>query len=197
MNDTEQTLLDAALRVFSRYGVKRASLSDLCQEAGVSRQTFYNNYQNKDDILCALIRAYTENALMEIARGRSACTGLGEQLDLVFEQLVLKGYDIVAAMPNAEDFVNGVYASCREEQEVSGDRFREMIADMLSPHAAALAGAGLETSRLADFIQRAAKAAGRHARDRDHLLAQLATLRRLCVAAAASPGSDALNPASR
>lgn len=51
MNQTEQALLDAAMRVFSRYGVKRSSMSDLCEEAGVSRQTFYNNFRNKDDIL--------------------------------------------------------------------------------------------------------------------------------------------------
>ena len=46
--------------MFSRYGVKRTSMVDLAQEAGVSRQTLYNVFRNKDDVLRALIRAYTE-----------------------------------------------------------------------------------------------------------------------------------------
>lgn len=197
MNDTEQALLDAALRVFSRYGVKRTSMSDLCQEAGVSRQTFYNNFQNKNDILRALIRTYTERALMEIAKGRNTCNGLGEQLDLVFDQMVLKGYDIVAAMPNAEDFVDGMHASSQEEMEASAERFRKEIADILSSHAAPLARVGLAVHDVADFVQRAAKAAGRHARDRQHLLTQLATLRQLCVAAASGISFDAPSVGTR
>lgn len=184
MLDTERTLLDAALRVFSRYGVKRTSMSDLCEEAGVSRQTFYNNYRNKDDILRALIRAYTENALEEIAEGRRTRTALADLLDLVFDRMVVAGYDTVAQMPNAEDFVDGVHATGQDELAAAGERFTEVIADILTPYTAALSGAGMDVAGLADFVQRSAKAAGRNARDRDHLLSQLATLRQLCVAAA-------------
>lgn len=184
MLDTERTLLEAALRVFSRYGVKRTSMSDLCEEAGVSRQTFYNNYRNKDDILRALIRAYTENALEEIAEGRRTRTALGDLLDLVFDRMVVAGYDTVARMPNAADFVDGVHATGQDELEASCERFTEVIAGILAPHAADLAEVGMDVADLADFVQRSAKAAGRYARDRDHLLTQLATLRQLCVAAA-------------
>lgn len=191
MNDTERALLDAALRVFSRYGVKRTSMSDLCQEAEVSRQTFYNKFRNKDDIVQALIRAYTEDALARIAEQRGACNGLGDLLDLVFARMVVDGYDMVCEMPNAEDFVDGVHASAQDEMETSGQRFRALIADILTPYSDTLKAAGLAVPELADFLQRAAKAAGRNARDRDHLITLLATLRQLCVAAATGPSSGA------
>jgi len=190
MDDTEKALLDAALRAFSRYGVKRTSMSDLCQEAEVSRQTFYNKFHNKNDILQALIRAYTEDALARIAEQRGACSGLGDLLDLVFARMVVDGYDMVSEMPNAEDFVDGVHAGARDEMEASGERFRALIADILTPFSATLGKAGLAVPELADFLQRAAKAAGRNARDRDHLLTQLATLRQLCVAAATGVSTD-------
>ncbi|SDB45349.1 transcriptional regulator, TetR family [Bauldia litoralis] len=35
-------------------------MGDLAKEAGVGRQTLYNVFRNKDDVLGALIRAYTE-----------------------------------------------------------------------------------------------------------------------------------------
>lgn len=187
MNETEQALLDAAMRVFSRYGVKRSSMSDLCEEAGVSRQTFYNNFRNKDDILRALIRSYTERALAGIEAGRGSCQTLGAQLDLVFEQTVVPGFDMVAAMPNAEDFVDGVHCSSKEAIETAHAQFREVIADILAPHAAALEASGITVPALADLVQRASTAAGLNARDRDHLFTQLATLRQLCLAAAGQP----------
>ncbi|WP_424930283.1 TetR/AcrR family transcriptional regulator [Amaricoccus tamworthensis] len=184
MNETERALLDAALRVFSRYGVKRSSMSDLCEEAGVSRQTFYNNFRNKDDILRALIRSYTERALNGIEAGRQTRENLGDLLDLVFEQTVVAGYDMVAAMPNAEDFVDGVHASSRDGMEAAHERFREVITDILSPYTAELNEAGIDVIALSEFVQRASKSAGLNARDRNHLFTQLSTLRQLCLAAA-------------
>lgn len=197
MNDTEQALLDAALRVFSRYGVKRTSMSDLCEEAGVSRQTFYNNYKNKSDILQALIRTHTERALTAIQTGRASCTALGDQLDLVFREMVVKGYDIVSQMPNAEDFMYGMHVSSREELEASNDRFRAVITEILAPYTAQLAQAGVTLPELADFVQRSAKSAGRHALDREHLFSQLTILRQLCVTAACGIPTDPENVGTR
>ncbi|PVA07395.1 TetR/AcrR family transcriptional regulator [Thalassorhabdomicrobium marinisediminis] len=184
MNETEQALLEAAMRVFSRYGVKRTNMSDLCEEAGVSRQTFYNNFRNKDDILRALIRSFTARALAEIDAHRPACPTLGAQLDLVFEQTVIAGFDMVSAMPNAEDFIDGVHASSKQEVEATHAQFRRVIADILAPYAPQLGKAGVDVASLSDFVQRASKAAAIAAQDRDHLLTQLATLRQLCLAAA-------------
>ncbi|UWQ20144.1 TetR/AcrR family transcriptional regulator [Jannaschia sp. W003] len=193
MNDTERKLLDAALRVFSRYGVKRTSMGDLCEEAGVSRQTFYNTFRNKDDILRALIRSYSETALEEIAAGLADCATLADRLDLVFDRAVVSGFDMVAAMPNAEDFVDGAHASAREEIDAAGERFRAVIAELLQPHAPSIRAAGIAVPDLADCMQRASKAAARHACDREHLLTQLATLRQLCVAAAGDPAVEPRN----
>lgn len=190
MNETEQALLDAAMRVFSRYGVKRSSMSDLCEEAGVSRQTFYNNFRNKNDILRALILSFTERALAGIQAGRQTRRTLGEQLDLFFEQTVVAGYDMVAAMPNAEDFVDGVHASSKEGMEAANEQFRDVIADMLAPYSAKLNEAEIDVTALSDFVQRASKAAGLNARDRDHLFTQLATLRQLCLAATGQPNGS-------
>ncbi|EAQ02119.1 hypothetical protein OB2597_20881 [Pseudooceanicola batsensis HTCC2597] len=162
-------------------------MSDLCEEAGVSRQTFYNNFRNKDDILRALIRSFSERALAGIEAGRGPHDTLGDLLDLVFEQTVVAGFDMVTAMPNSEDFVDGVHASSKEGMDAAHERFRGVIEDILSPYAPALNEAGIDVTALSDFVQRASKAAGLNACDRDHLFTQLATLRQLCLVAAGQP----------
>lgn len=184
MTTRETEILDAALRVFSRYGVKRSSMGDLAQEAGVSRQTLYNLYRNKDEILRALIRAFTQTALREIAEGVARSPHLGDQLDIVFDKMVLAGVDLTAAMPNAQDLIDGFNSAGRAEQEASAQAFRAAISGILTPHEAALSAAGLTVDGLADLVQHAAKATTRGARDRAHVQARLQALRALCLAAA-------------
>lgn len=184
MTATEKHILDAAVRMFSRYGVKRTSMGDLAAEAGVSRQTLYNSFRNKDDVLRALIRSYTDEALGRIEAGLDRARDLGGQLDVIFDNMVVAGFELVSDMPNAQDLVDGFNASGQEEIAASAERFRAVIERVFAPREAALARARLTPSDLADFVQRSAKAAGRSARDRDHLARQLETLKRLCLAAA-------------
>ncbi|MEP2120568.1 hypothetical protein, partial [Bauldia litoralis] len=78
----------------------------------------------------------------------------------------------------------GFNSAGKEEMGASAEKFRVVIERILSPHHAALAKAGLTPSDLSDFVQRSAKAAGGAARDKDHLVAHLRTLKHLCLAAA-------------
>ncbi|MCG8493991.1 MAG: TetR/AcrR family transcriptional regulator [Sneathiellales bacterium] len=184
MTDRESIILDASLRLFMRYGVKRTSMGDVAEEAGVSRQTLYNSFKNKGDILRAQIERYTENAIAEINAGTETMEDLGAKLDLVFEQMVVVGFDMMVATPNVQDLVEGIDASSREELEKAAQRFQGAIEQILQPYEQALEQSGLCAADLADFAQRSASAAKRSARDRDHLLRLLSTLRNLCLKAA-------------
>ena len=48
-------LLDAAKRVFARRGYRAANIADICKEANVARGTIYQYFQNKRDVLIALL----------------------------------------------------------------------------------------------------------------------------------------------
>lgn len=84
MGNLQTEILDAAMRIFARYGVKRTSMSDLCEEVGVSRQSLYNRFRNKDDILRGLIERYTDQALLEITQELQGLNRLDQQLDVIF-----------------------------------------------------------------------------------------------------------------
>jgi AcrR family transcriptional regulator len=43
-------ILDAAVRVFSRYGFKKASMDDLARAAGLSRQGLYLHFKTKEGL---------------------------------------------------------------------------------------------------------------------------------------------------
>lgn len=190
MSELETTILDAAMHVFSRYGVQRSSMIDLCKEAGVSRQTLYNRFCNKDDVLRGLIGRYTDLAISEIRGELDSTPALGDRLDLIFDRMVLRGYDTIQAMPNAQDLIEGVNATSQEALEQSAVRFRAVIAEVLAPYVPQLTSAGLDPEALSACLQRSAKCVGMQAQDRAQLVTHLQTLRQLCLTAALPQVSD-------
>jgi len=48
---TRETIIDAAVRVFSVHGISRTTLTDIAKEAGVTRGAIYWHFKNKEDLL--------------------------------------------------------------------------------------------------------------------------------------------------
>lgn len=55
MNATRERLIDAAFQLFGREGFHGVGLDHIISEAGVSKQTFYNHFQSKDDLVLAVL----------------------------------------------------------------------------------------------------------------------------------------------
>jgi AcrR family transcriptional regulator len=53
--DTRQTLIDAAYELFGRQGFHLVGLDRILADAGVSKQTFYNHFESKDDLILAVL----------------------------------------------------------------------------------------------------------------------------------------------
>jgi AcrR family transcriptional regulator len=52
---TRQILIDAAYELFGRQGFHTVGLDRILSDAGVSKQTFYNHFQSKDDLILAVL----------------------------------------------------------------------------------------------------------------------------------------------
>jgi AcrR family transcriptional regulator len=67
-------ILSAAENVFARFGYRRASMSQIAEEAGLTRQALYHHYAGKE----ALFRAVVEQ-LHELAYEAEAAAGLEQE----------------------------------------------------------------------------------------------------------------------
>lgn len=52
---TRQTVMEAALKVFSRMGYATARLEDIAEEAGVTRGAIYHHFSNKRDLYLTML----------------------------------------------------------------------------------------------------------------------------------------------
>ncbi len=176
MSAREKDIIEAAVRMFTRYGVKRTTMNDIAREAGIARQTLYNAYPNKDEILRATIRFYTDEGIAAVRAEWEACSGLADKLDILFAHMAVRPFELISASPDADDIISGFNAAGRDEIAAAGERYRLMIEELLAPSEASIRDAGLGLEELSDFVQRAAYGFKRHANDVEHLKTLLRSL---------------------
>jgi AcrR family transcriptional regulator len=55
MNATRQRLIDAAFELFGRNGFHAVGIDRIYETVGVSKQTFYNHFEGKDELILAVL----------------------------------------------------------------------------------------------------------------------------------------------
>ena len=60
MSQTRERLLGAAFELFAKNGFHAVGLDAIIDAAGVSRQTFYNHFESKDDLMMATLERRRE-----------------------------------------------------------------------------------------------------------------------------------------
>ena len=118
---TRQYLLDAALEVFWRDGVNRASLQAIAQEAGVTRGALYWHFKNKEDLFETLFEqqyadffaAFNDQTLRD---NQDVWTHLQHNLTTMFETL--------ATRESKHKFCNVMFSKC--EQTAGNETITEL-----------------------------------------------------------------------
>ncbi len=173
----DENILSAAIQVFMRYGIRRTTMNDIAEEAGLVRQTLYKAYSNKDEVLCAAIRFYSDKSLAAIRKGWAEADSLGAKLDVYFEQAIVTSYAVVRASPDAADMIGGYNAAGKAEILRVQTQKKDAIAEILAPFSKAIEAADMSVDQYADFIQNASIGLRDTAQSEEHLTALLAALK--------------------
>lgn len=177
MTDRDHHIVTSALAVFMRYGIGKTTMNDIAKEAGVSRQTLYNAYAGKDDLLRAVVRVSGHTTLEKVIETWENMNDFREMLDLFFAAVPIKWYEMVEAMPDSIELVEGVHGVAREELEALHDRWVIEIERAMTPYAQALETRGVTLRNFAEHVYFTAVNAKYNARSKEDLLARLDVLR--------------------
>ena len=58
-------IIENAYHLFMKYGIKRVSVQEICETAGVSKMTFYKHFKNKTDLAKALIERVMQTSMQQ------------------------------------------------------------------------------------------------------------------------------------
>ena len=181
MTEREAKILAAAGQVFSLYGFKRATMNDIATEAGVARQTLYNSFANKEEVMLGCMRAFMVQQVSTIQAGAEACNQAADVLDIILEAVSLKPYRMLAQSRHADEIMDGYSRFPAEEKAENSRQLIAVIEQVLQPYRQAEQDDGLTLNALAEFIYSSAYAAKHNALDEAHLMTLLNTLKLLVL----------------
>jgi AcrR family transcriptional regulator len=80
---TRQALLEAAEQTFAEQGIEGARIEDIAARAGIAVGTFYNYFQDRDDLLAALAAARRETLVERLDAAAAVTKGEPWQAQLL------------------------------------------------------------------------------------------------------------------
>lgn len=182
MSETRDAILLAAHGLFHARGVRNTTMSDIAEAAGVTRQTVYNTWKNRDEVLRAVVRHFAEAGARAMEAGWAEAATLGDKVDVFYAHGPLAWWDMLVETPNSADLLEGINETAAEEMAAADARLVGAIAGLLEPHADRLAGLGLTPEGYADFLYSAGKAAKYDSDSREQLVARLEALKASALA---------------
>ena len=177
VTDRRDQLVEAAIRTFVRFGARKTSMADIAAEAGVSRQTLYDLFGAKDELVVRSIRHVTERNLDDVRGALRCCSALSERLDAYFEGTVIRSFELLQGAADAEDLLGGHNEAGRAGIAESHRRHEALVRGILEKHASSFARHGLTVADAAHFIVTAVMAFKHSAASREDLDGLLAALR--------------------
>lgn len=134
MDPEDGSIFDTVMRVVTRYGMKRTTMAELAHGAGVSRQTLYDRFGDKDGIMAATIAHLCTRISTDLQAAFAQDASLAEKLDAYFSIAVWPTFRLIQDMPDAADFEKGMGpASITASQKLSAEK-QQILATMLRDH---------------------------------------------------------------
>ena len=78
---TRERILDAAMDVFAQFGFRHASVDQVAQQAGLTRQAVYHHFKSKEALFRATVETLHHCALEAEAEAGRECEAAGCDLD--------------------------------------------------------------------------------------------------------------------
>ncbi len=100
---SKQILLEKSKTLFRKYGVSRITVEEICRVAGVSKMTFYRNFNNKNELAEAVLRELIASSTNEYRSIMDKKIPFAEKI----EQLILLKHRSSGDI--SEEFIRDIY----------------------------------------------------------------------------------------
>lgn len=182
MGQKTDDIVDAAKRMFMRYGFSKTTMGDIAQEAGVARQTVYNAFPGKDEILREVVRRGGEETHAKVKAAWENAETVEEKLDAFLAFGPICWFETVQAAPDAADLIDGMHSAAEEEMERFAEQWQADLTVMLEETADPAKTGTPPLSDIAEFFYAASTNAKYGARDLEHLKQRLDVLKAATLA---------------
>lgn len=182
MMEKNHSILMAAANLFARYGYSKTTMGDIATEAGVARQTVYNAFPGKEEILRAVVRQTGEGTYFAVLDIWKDAKSLDDKL-AAFQNLgPLKWFEMISASPDWASLMDGVHQAASEELAAQDVKWRASLFEMVQSDAPKGQEPSSTHQDIVDFFYSGSLNAKYGVTDVAHLRSRLATIRAATLA---------------
>ena len=182
MNERTAHIVKAAQTLFSRYGYGKTTMGDIATEAGVARQTVYNAFPGKTEILRAVVKASGEDTIAAVQKAWTKSPTLADKMAAFHEAGPIAWFEAVRSSPDWAEMMEGVHQAASAELAVVYEKFGVILAEMFRAEYDDDDLPDPELTALVEFYLSASMNAKYGADDTAHLRARLATIQAAALA---------------
>ncbi|MBV6657314.1 MAG: helix-turn-helix transcriptional regulator [Devosiaceae bacterium] len=176
--------MEAAFKLFAHYGVGKTSMSEIANAAGVARQTVYNAFDGKEELIHAALLHYSCQTKEAVENECARAVELGERLDILFHHMAAVPYEAMQTLPHLDEILEiEAQLSAERRGEVKAV-YRSTIVGALLPYESQFVANGLDLERLAELMKGMFTQIKRDAVDADHLATLFGTIKAIILASA-------------
>jgi AcrR family transcriptional regulator len=182
MIEKNHMIVTAAATLFARYGYSKTTMGDIAAEVGVARQTVYNAYPGKEEILRAVVRQAGEDTYVAVMAVWGDARTIEEKLAAFHEFGPLKWFEAIRAAPDWAELMDGLHKAASEEMSALDVKWRAAIIEILQAEIPLGKPMALSNHDIVDFFYSTSLNAKYGIDDVESLRSRLATIRAATLA---------------
>ncbi|MGX9355756.1 TetR/AcrR family transcriptional regulator [Roseobacteraceae bacterium S113] len=132
MTDLANPIVMAAKTMFARYGYAKTTMGDIAAEAGVARQTVYNAYANKEEVLRAVVQWAGYDTRDRVVEAWAQADDLDAKLEAFIRIGPMSWYEATRAAPDWAELVDGMHRAATEVLTELEIEWKSNFADVLA-----------------------------------------------------------------
>jgi AcrR family transcriptional regulator len=143
--DKRRAILDAATRMFSQHGVRRASVDLIAERAQVAKPTIYAHFGSKEDLFAAVCADVGERIVAAAKTAAAADASLVDRITAVLAAKFSVVFELVLSSPYAEELLRPESPAAQTTIGLADAAYRRVLGDVV---AGAVRGRELDLRRL-------------------------------------------------
>ncbi len=177
MSRSNPQIVESAIQLFIRRGYRGTTLSNVANNAGVSRPTLYAAYGDKCALFVAAIDYLSNQSLKTMQDSWDACETPDEHMQVYFEAIIIPAYDVLQNVNASPDLITGYNDQGRLAVQNALLAQQDALETVFAPYQDAIGQAGLSLTDLVRLIVLSAAGLKFNADSRSGLLAALDSLK--------------------
>ncbi|HXZ84735.1 MAG TPA: helix-turn-helix domain-containing protein [Myxococcota bacterium] len=141
-------ILAAAQRCFWKSGIRRSSIEDVANEAGLAKGTIYLYFRSKEELFAALAEELCAESLAGVERALAEPGPLAQRLAAALDAKIGHFHRLLADSPHAPELLDSSAKIAAHSLEALERAFRRAL-----ERAVQAAGLGLDASGRAELVE--------------------------------------------